>query len=90
MTIIIVILLTVSCQNETKDSKLNWVQKTGNIVLQYDKNAEVELSKVIYEDDMKTELTRYKKNNNGVFKSIVESHISENLTLKIVFCTISF
>ncbi|MCD2260352.1 hypothetical protein [Psychroserpens luteolus] len=83
MVVAIVVMLSISCQNETEDNRLSWIQNIDRLVSEYNKEAKIEHSETIVDGTHETGVIIYKKNSRGISKVTAASRFSENFPIKM-------
>ncbi|WP_298899842.1 hypothetical protein [uncultured Psychroserpens sp.] len=83
VVVAIVVMLSISCQNETEDARLSWIQNIDRLVSEYNKEAKIEHSETIVEGKLETGIIFYKKNMNGISRVTAASRFSENFPVKM-------
>ncbi|WP_298895983.1 hypothetical protein [uncultured Psychroserpens sp.] len=79
----IVVMLSISCQNETEDNRLSWIQNIDRQVSEYNKESKIEHSETIVEGKLETGIIFYKKNLDGISRVTAASRFSENFPVKM-------
>jgi len=83
--VVFVINLMFSCQNGESSSVRDGEQQIDTLVSEYDKNAQLDYSETILEnEENKVELSVYKKNFKGVYKIVAESNFGEFFPVRMV------
>ncbi len=74
--LLIAVSFIVSCQNEVVDNRFDWIQEIDKTIIEYEKTAEIELSKSFDDNGVDTTIEFYKKDSNR-FQKIRVTYYSE-------------